>query len=124
GAVTKIRSTALACAGIFAAVLASTAATAAGENSGCVDIARMRETRAVDDRTIVVTLRGGGYQRMALNTRCVGLRVQNGFAYATSIPRLCVGDTITVLGGAGDRCGISAITPLSNTEAKALLSQR
>jgi hypothetical protein len=90
----------------------------------CINIARMRTTRAVDDSTIVVTMSGNEYRRIALIARCVGLKAQDGFAFATSITQLCSGDSISVLGGSGAHCGIDAITPLTTAEAKALLGRR
>ena len=92
--------------------------------SACLDLQRMSTTRAVDNRTIVVTLRGGGYRKISLANTCIGLKIQDGFAYETSISKLCPGDIITVLGGGGDRCGIAEITPLSTAEAKSLLAKR
>jgi hypothetical protein len=92
--------------------------------SACIDLQRMSTTRAVDNRTIVVTLRGGGYRKISLATTCFGLKIQDGFAYETSISKLCPGDIITVLGGGGDRCGIAEITPLNASEAKSLLAKR
>ncbi len=92
--------------------------------SACIDLQRMSTTRAVDNRTIVVTLRGGGYRKISLASTCIGLKIQDGFAYETSIAQLCPGDIITVLGGGGDRCGIAEITPLSTGEAKSLLAKR
>ncbi len=90
----------------------------------CLDLARMRTTKPVDNRTIVVTLRDGSYRKIALASNCIGLKIQGGFAYETSISRLCQGDIITVLGGGGDRCGIATITPLESAEAKSLLAKR
>jgi hypothetical protein len=100
-------------------------ARAADSPNACIDLARMSTTRAIDNRTIVVTLRGrDGYRKISLASNCTGLKIQDGFSYATSLSKLCPGDIITVLGGSGDRCGIATIAPLSAAEAKALLAKR
>ena len=105
--------------GIFATVLAASM-PARAQSNGCIDLARMRSTHALDDSTILVTLRNKDFAKITLQSRCVGLKIQDGFSYATSITKLCPGDIITVLGGGGDRCGIASITPMSAAEAKAL----
>jgi hypothetical protein len=92
--------------------------------NACVDLSRMRSTKAVDNRTIVVTMRGNEYRKIGLASKCIGLRVQDSFAYETSLTKLCPGDIITVLGGGGDRCGIAEITPLAATEAKELMARK
>lgn len=109
--------------GLIAAAMALPAWAADG-SSACVDLSRLRSTKPVDNRTIVVTLRDGGYRKIALAGNCIGLKIQGGFAYETSISKLCPGDIITVLGGGGDRCGIATITPLESGEAKNLLAKR
>ncbi len=106
--------------GFLTAALAAPAMAA----DSCLDLARMRTTKPVDNRTIVVTLRDGTYRKIALASNCIGLKIQGGFAYETSISQLCPGDIITVLGGGGDRCGIATITPLESAEAKSLLAKR
>ena len=109
--------------GLWVAAVASPAMAADG-NSSCLDLARMRTTKPVDNRTIVVTLRDGSFRKIALASNCIGLKIQGGFAYETSISQLCPGDIITVLGGGGDRCGMATITPLDSAEAKSLLAKR
>jgi hypothetical protein len=109
--------------GIIAIGLSSMRGVAAAETKSCIDLGSMRNTHAVDNHTVVVTLRGNHYQKIALANDCTGLKIQDGFSYATSIAQLCPGDIITVLGGGGERCGIAAITSLSATEAKSLLAR-
>lgn len=106
--------------GLLAVAIAGPAAAA----DSCLDLSRMRTTKPVDNRTIVVTLRDGTYRKIALASTCIGLKIQGGFAYETSISQLCPGDIITVLGGGGDRCGIATITSLDSAEAKTLLAKR
>ena len=105
--------------GMVGAFLALAMPAQAQINS-CLDLGRMRTSHALDDSTILVTMRNNDFAKISLASKCVGLKIQDGFSYATSITKLCPGDIITVLGGGGDRCGIATITPLSASEAKAL----
>ena len=103
--------------GLVGAMLGTAALSAhkpaTAQMNNCIDIQRMRSTHALDDSTILATLRGNEFAKISLASRCIGLRIQDGFSYATSITKLCPGDIITVLGGGGDRCSIATITPLS-----------
>ena len=113
----------LAFLGLVGALLASSM-PAKAQSDSCLDLARMRNTRALDDSTILVTLRNNDFAKISLASKCIGLKIQDGFSYATSITKLCPGDSITVLGGGGASCGIATITPLSASEAKALQAKK
>jgi hypothetical protein len=96
-----------------------------GEVDQCIPLTRIKRTKAVDNQTIVVEMRGSaGWRKMETASRCSGLKIQDGFAYATSITKLCKGDIITVLGGIGSRCGLSQITVISEEDAKTLIANR
>ena len=110
--------------GIVGGALAASAPAQAQGIMNCIDIARMSKTHALDDSTILVTMRTKDFTKITLASKCVGLKIQDGFSYATSIRKLCPGDMITVLGGGGARCAIATITPLSPSEAKALEAKK
>ncbi len=112
-------------AGIVA--LSTTAAHAAspvekGGTQMCIDTAQMAESPVIDNKTILVRMRGGGYKRIDLLNNCSQLAT-NGFAYETSINRLCVQDTLRPL-DSGGVCMIDKIVTIDNAEAKTLLSKK
>ncbi|QMW24115.1 hypothetical protein [Sandaracinobacteroides saxicola] len=82
----------------------------------CVDLARIREARVVDDQTIDFILSDGRTLRNTLPYRCSGLGFEKAFSYATSLSRLCKVDIITVIrqGGGpstGASCGLGMFVP-------------
>ncbi len=68
-----------------------------GEKVNCVDIIRIRNTRVVDDRTILFFMRGNTVYKNSLPNACPGLGFEKTFTYSTSLSRLCNTDIITVL---------------------------
>ncbi|GAB4149804.1 MAG: hypothetical protein Tsb0016_21270 [Sphingomonadales bacterium] len=68
-----------------------------GEKVNCVDIIRIRNTRVVDDRTILFFMRGNAVYKNSLPNACPGLGFEKTFTYSTSLSRLCNTDIITVL---------------------------
>ena len=97
---------------------------AVGEVDQCIPLTRIKRSKAVDNQTIVVEMRGSdGWRKMEPASRCVGLKIEDGFSYATSLTQLCKGDIITVLGTGGAKCGLSQITAISEEEAKALMAK-
>lgn len=98
---------------------------AVGTADQCLQLDRIRQTRPVDNKTIVVEMRGSdGWRKMETANTCTGLRMQGSFSYSTSINKLCQGDIIRVTGGVGTPCGLARITAISETEAKMLLAER
>ena len=71
----------------------------------CVRVEDIQDTDIVDDSTILFRMRSGRTYRNKLPYECDGLHFEDGFAYATSIGRLCSVDTITVL-RRGTTCGL------------------
>lgn len=83
---------------------AATAATAEegkgaqiGEQVNCLDLVRIRNTRVLDDQTILFYMRGNEVYKNTLPNKCPGLGFEKTFTYSTSLSRLCNTDIITVL---------------------------
>ncbi|MCB2108335.1 MAG: hypothetical protein KDE14_11580 [Rhodobacteraceae bacterium] len=119
--------------GAFAALAAVVfmvgASHAEGENIGdtqqCIALQYIDRTPVIDNQTILVEMKGnGGYKRIDLVNRCSGLRLQDGFAYATSINRLCTSDPLRVIEPVGSICMIKQIVTIDEAEAKTLLAKR
>ncbi|NKB44654.1 MAG: hypothetical protein GKS03_10300 [Alphaproteobacteria bacterium] len=97
---------------------------AIGEIDQCIPLTRIKRTKAVDNQTIVVEMRGqDGWRKMDTASRCIGLKIENSFSYATSLNQLCKGDIIRVLGTGGASCGLAQITVISEENAKALMKK-
>ena len=93
-------------------------ATPGGKPIDCIYLQDIRETRVRDDSTIDFYLNGGRTYRNTLPYKCSGLGFEQGFAYKTSINRLCAVDTITVIqqGGGlsrGPTCGLGKFQPIT-----------
>jgi hypothetical protein len=96
-----------------------------GEVDQCLPLTRIKRTKAVDNQTIVVEMKGSdGWRKMETSARCPGLKFEDSFSYATSLAQLCKGDTITVLNGPGSRCGLAQITVVSEEDAKTMIANR
>ena len=90
-----------------------------GETQMCLDTQNIRDTQVVDDQTIVVRLSPGEeYRRLDMNKNC-NLRAGNGFAYSTSLPKLCKQDVLKLI-DSSQTCSIDQIVTIDKAEAKAL----
>jgi hypothetical protein len=109
-------------------VLAAAAVRAAGENVGdtqqCIHTQYIDQTPVIDNRTILVKMKGKRYKRIDLLNNCSGLKLQGGFGYSTSINQLCTSDPLTVLEPIGATCLIDKIVTIDEAEAKALMAKR
>ncbi len=95
-----------------------------GEVDQCLPLTRIKRTKAIDNQTIVVEMKGrDGWRKMETSNRCPGLKLEDSFGYATSLIELCKGDIITVL-AVGSRCGLAQITAISEDEARELIASR
>ena len=95
-----------------------------GEVDQCLPLTRIKRTKAVDNQTIVVEMKGrDGWRKMETSSRCPGLKIEDSFGYATSLIELCKGDIITVV-DVGSRCGLKQIIAISEEEARALIASR
>ncbi|HYE51328.1 MAG TPA: DUF6491 family protein [Azospirillaceae bacterium] len=94
---------------------APAAGKAMGEDKGrfCIPLRSIDRTEILDDRTILVDVRGrkDGYA-IHLTSRCPGLRF-DGFSYETSINQLCRSDPLRTVGTpVPATCLIERIEPL------------
>jgi len=93
----------------------------------CISTNRIRETKVINDTTIVFEMRGGDYYSNILERECPGLERHKRFMHETSGGRLCDIDTITVLeqwaGGLsrGFTCQLGAFHPITEVEAQDLI---
>ncbi len=99
--------------------------TKVGDKQQCINLANIDHTYVVDDQTILVTMKGRHeFKRIDLLDRCVGLKIEGGFAYETSIQELCKQDPLRVIRGGGEICMIKQIVTIDPDEAKALREKR
>lgn len=113
----------------FAAAMAfsvTAAAPATAETEGadevtqqCIRLQSIKQTPVIDNKTILVEMKGNTYKRIDLRNRCSGLKIEGGFSHATSINQLCIQDTLRVL-NSGGICMIDKIVDITEEEAKAL----
>ncbi|MEN3950678.1 DUF6491 family protein [Iodidimonas sp. SYSU 1G8] len=127
----KVLSLGLIAAGIL--VTGQAPANAADSSSDkplvrCIDITRMKSSKVIDNRTIILNMRGGPDYKMTLAHRCPGLKSQGTWRHdARSLAKLCEVDTIevpvTTSGNVLDNnftpCIIESITELPENGAKA-----
>ncbi len=68
-----------------------------GEKKMCLETSRIKESRILDDQTILFEERGGKFYINRLAVRSPGLKIAGGFSYSTSIAKLCTQDSIKVV---------------------------
>lgn len=116
--------------GLVAVVAAGAASSREGDSVGerqqCIQTGWIDQTVVIDNRTILVEMKGQGYKRIDLANNCSGLKLQGGFSYSTSTNDLCTSNTLRVVesGGAGSTCVIRDIITIDEQEAKALRAER
>lgn len=114
--------------GLIAAAIAAGAAIPAVAAEGgdkplvrCIDITRMSSSKVIDNKTIILKMRGGRDYKMTLAHRCPGLKMQGTWRHdARSLAKLCEVDTIEVpvnssggvLGSNFTPCIIDSITEI------------
>ncbi|MEQ8509196.1 MAG: hypothetical protein RIF37_01495 [Rhodospirillaceae bacterium] len=90
-----------------------------GKTQQCIPLQAIEQTPVIDNKTILVEMKGNKYKRIDLVNRCSGLKIEGGFSYATSINQLCIQDTLRVL-RSGGICMIDQIVDITEEEALAL----
>lgn len=85
----------------------------------CIRLQAIDQTPVIDNKTILVEMKGNKYKRIDLVNRCSGLKIEGGFSHSTSINQLCVQDTLRVL-RSGGICMIDKIVDITEEEAIAL----
>ena len=68
-----------------------------GSREMCLETVRIKETRILDDQTILFEMRDGAIYINRLPVVSHGLKLAGGFQYSTSIAKLCKQDTIKVI---------------------------
>ena len=105
------------------AVSTGPALAESGDEQQCIYLSYIHQTPVIDDKTILVEMKGNTYERIDLLNRCSGLKIMGGFSYSTSINRLCKQDVLTVL-RAGSPCMIDKIVDITEEEAEQLIAVR
>lgn len=92
----------------------------------CINTARLKRTKVIDDETILFYMRDGKIYRNDLPRECHGLRFNGSFMYKPAVNRLCDVDLITVLQPMGSTmmrgisCGLGVFQPIPKGEAHVL----
>ena len=68
-----------------------------GEKNMCLETVRIRETRILDDQTILFEMFDGTIYINRLLVPCFGLKISGGFNYSTSLDKLCKQDNVRVV---------------------------
>ncbi len=98
--------------------------TAIGESQPCIETFLVRDTKVLDDSTVLFRMRNGELYVNQLSSACPQLAVYNSFTYEThGIARLCNNDRITVFHSgrpqefsAGATCGINEFQEVAENE--------
>ncbi|NKB44655.1 MAG: hypothetical protein GKS03_10305 [Alphaproteobacteria bacterium] len=110
---------------IIISALPATAETNDGmeKTQQCIRLQYVDQTPVIDNKTILVEMKGNTYKRIDLRNRCSGLKLEGGFSHSTSINKLCKQDTLRVL-RSGGFCMIDKIVDITEEEAVALKASR
>jgi len=115
-------------AALATGVLTAAAVRAEGEKIGdtqqCIRLQYIDSTPVIDNSTILVKMKGGGFKRIDLVNKCSGLKIQGGFSHSTSINQLCTSDPLRVIEPVGSTCLIDKIVTIDEAEAKVLLAKK
>ncbi len=95
-----------------------------GDTQQCIRLSYVDETPVIDDKTIAVRMKGGGYKRIDLLNKCSGLKIQGGFSHSTSTNDLCTTDPLRVLEPVGATCLIDKIVTIDAAEYKELRKKK
>ena len=80
-----------------------------GERKMCLDLVMIKDTRILDDQTILFETDRGAVYISRLPARCIGLRNAESFSYRSSISKLCKQDIIEIVDSgpfSGSKCGL------------------
>ena len=117
-------------AAVFAGGFIAPAAMAApgdtvGESQMCIEAHDINQTQVANHTTIVAHMRSPsrGYKRLDLGKNC-SIDKGTGFAWDTSVGKLCTSDTLKLLDGFGRICVINKIVTIDKQEADALLAKK
>jgi hypothetical protein len=100
------------------------AADAAGETQRCIHLTQIDESPIIDDRTILVKMRGkSGFKRMDLSGTCTSI-ARDGYTRVSPENAICTSDSLQVLGPIPSVCQIERIVTIDATEASALEARK
>jgi hypothetical protein len=100
------------------------AAGAVGQTQKCVRLSDIQSSPVVDDKTIVLKMRGrDDFKRVDMRGTCSGMKF-SGIGHSTPTDELCTSDPITVLQPVGAVCMIQQIVTIDKAEADTLLAKR
>lgn len=103
---------------------AALAADPVGSTQQCVRLSDIRESPIVDDKTIVLKMRGREqFKRVDMRGTCSGMKF-SGIGHSTPTDELCTSNSITVLQPVGATCMIEKIVTIDKAEADTLLAKR
>ena len=91
---------------------AGSEAAAVSESPICLSAHLIDHTQAVDDNTLLFTMRDGKVWKNTLIGRCVGLSFNQGFAYETATDDICSNRQPIRLLHSGAICELGAFTPV------------
>ena len=95
-----------------------------GSTRTCVRLADIRESPVIDDKTIVLKMRGrDAFKRVDMRGTCSGMKF-SGIGHSTPSDELCTSNSITVLQPVGAVCMIDQIVTIDKAEADTLLAKR
>lgn len=80
-----------------------------GKRTLCLDMVNIRNTKILDDQTILFSTYGGKVYVNRLPASCFDLKNSGAFSFETSLDRLCRQDIIEVVestSGQGSKCGL------------------
>ena len=108
----------------FIAGLSTTVGVHAEDASAgqCIRMNDVDHTKVIDGKTILVAMKRDAYKRIDLATRCVGLAVEEAFAFSMQTYELCRSTPLHVLNGG--TCIIDKIVDIDKDAAKALRAQK
>jgi hypothetical protein len=100
------------------------AADAAGTTHQCVRLNQITDSPVIDDRTILLKLRGSDqFRRVDMRGTCSGMKF-SGIGHTTPTDELCTSNTIHVLQPVGATCMIEKIVTIDKAEADSLMAKR
>ena len=111
-------------AGVSAAEKSEARDAKSRDTQMCVRLNDIDSTEAVDNRTLLLNMRGvNNFKRMDLVAACPGITFE-GFRHSTSTGDLCTTDPLRVNQPAGATCMIKQIVDITPAEAEALRKNR
>jgi hypothetical protein len=97
--------------------------TNSGHGIVCVHVQDIETSPTIDDKTILLELKGHRYKRIDLAASCPELEFY-GFAYRAYNEELCTTDALHVIKSGGTQCMIRDIVDITPEQAQALKKKK